>query len=61
MYPQLLFFIGLSLQKVTFYGSKLWETAAPSGTFVEIEGMTGKAVVHDGGLLLPGNDGKFVS
>jgi formyltetrahydrofolate dehydrogenase len=44
-------------QRVTLYGSELWSGSVPSGTEVEIEGMSKKAVVHDGGMILYGHDG----
>ena len=43
------------------YGSKLWTGGVPSGTEVEIGGMSKKAVVHKDGLLVFGNDGKAVN
>lgn len=45
-------------ERVTLYGSKLWTGGIPSGSEVEIEGMSKKAVVHKDGLLVFGNDGK---
>lgn len=51
----------LFIQKVTFYGSKLWKKSTPKGTEVAIDGMSQKAVVHNDGMLLFGKDGKAVS
>ncbi|XP_064632154.1 cytosolic 10-formyltetrahydrofolate dehydrogenase-like [Lineus longissimus] len=48
-------------KQVTMYGSKLWEGATPEGSEVEIPGMTQKAIVHSGGMLLFGNDGKALN
>jgi len=45
-------------ERVTLYGSKLWTGGIPSGTEVEIAGMSKKALVHKDGLLVFGNDGK---
>jgi len=48
-------------ERVTMYGSKLWTGGIPSGSEVEIGGMSKKAVVHKDGLLIFGNDGKAVN
>lgn len=49
-------------EKVTFYGSRMWDGSIPNGTEVELgAGLSKKAIVHDGGLLLFGNDSKAVS
>ena len=48
-------------ERVTLYGSALWSGSVPSGTEIEIPGMSKKAVVHDGGMILFGNDGNAVS
>jgi hypothetical protein len=42
------------------YGSKLWSGDLPSGSEVQLEGGL-SGLVHSDGLLLPGNDGKFVN
>ena len=46
-------------KEVKVYGSKLWHEDLPSGSHIHVEGSTG--LVHSDGLLLGGNDGKFVN
>ncbi len=47
-------------KEAKIYGSKLWSGDLPSGSEVQLEGgLTG--LVHSDGLLLPGNDEKFVN
>jgi len=48
-------------EKITFYGSELWSKSAPSGTAIEIPGMSSPALVHDNGLLITGSDGKMLN
>lgn len=53
----------LNGEKVTFFGSSLWKADLPkTATEVEVAEVPGKKVfVHEGGLLLPAADGKWVS
>ena len=47
--------------RVTFFGSTLWKTDLPEGRVVEVAEIPGgKVIAHDGGLILPGSDGKWV-
>jgi len=46
-------------EKVTFYGSKMWSGGLPKGADVDLGGHAG--LVHDGGLLLFGNDKKAIN
>jgi len=46
-------------EKVTFYGSKLWNKPLPKkGVEVALPGMSRSGLVHKDGMLLFGNDGK---
>ncbi|KAK6748202.1 hypothetical protein RB195_001056 [Necator americanus] len=54
----------LNGEKVTMFGSKLWREPVPPPEAREIEVPEipgGKVYAHEGGLLLPGSDGKWVS
>ncbi len=45
-----------------FFGSSAWSGPLPEDSQeVMIEGMKGTALTHQGGMLLAGNDGKYVS
>lgn len=49
-------------EKVTkVFGSAPWEKPAPQGHEVHVEGMSKRGLIHEGGLLLSGNDGRLVN
>ena len=48
-------------QQVTLYGSRMWNRSYPRGHEVALDGCERKAVVHYGGLYIPGSDGGAVS
>ena len=48
------------LQKVTLYGSRLWNRMEPRGSKVELAGASKPAIVHKNGMVIFGNDGKMV-
>ncbi|XP_070557579.1 mitochondrial 10-formyltetrahydrofolate dehydrogenase-like isoform X2 [Ptychodera flava] len=45
-------------QQVTFYGSSMLDGPDPTGSPLEIPGMSKPGIVHKDGLVLYGNDGK---
>lgn len=47
-------------QKVTLFGSRVWDRIEPRGTSVEVKGCSKPGIVHKYGLVLFGNDGKMV-
>ena len=47
-------------QRITFFGSRLWERLPPRGQEVAIEGASKPAIVHRNGMVLFGADGKMV-
>lgn len=49
------------VQKVTLFGSRLWNRMEPRGTKVELAGASKPAIVHKYGMIIFGNDGKMVS
>eukprot|EP00058_Branchiostoma_floridae_P001935 XP_002587423.1 hypothetical protein BRAFLDRAFT_129324 [Branchiostoma floridae] len=49
-----------SLQ-VTLYGSKMFKKEVPEGAEVEVPGASKPAIVHKGGMIFTGNDGKMLS
>ncbi|PVD24205.1 hypothetical protein C0Q70_14675 [Pomacea canaliculata] len=48
-------------ERVTFFGSKLWERLPPRGLEVQIPGAIKPAIVHRRGMVLFGNDEKMVN
>ncbi|CAL1526963.1 unnamed protein product [Lymnaea stagnalis] len=48
-------------ETITFFGSQLWTRLPPRGTQVAIDGAKQPAIVHKGGIILFGNDGKMVN
>ncbi|KAK3610577.1 hypothetical protein CHS0354_009017 [Potamilus streckersoni] len=48
-------------QKITFFGSRLWNRMVPRGTEFQVEGCSKPAIVHRNGMVLFGNDGKMVN
>ncbi|XP_069142725.1 cytosolic 10-formyltetrahydrofolate dehydrogenase-like isoform X1 [Argopecten irradians] len=48
-------------QKVTLFGSRLWNRMEPYGNKVNVQGAAQQGVVHKNGLVLYGNDGKMVN
>ncbi|KAK7476522.1 hypothetical protein BaRGS_00032270 [Batillaria attramentaria] len=48
-------------ERITFFGSKLWERLPPRGLQVEIAGASKPAIVHRRGMVLFGSDGKMVN
>ncbi|XP_054279582.1 cytosolic 10-formyltetrahydrofolate dehydrogenase-like isoform X1 [Macrosteles quadrilineatus] len=48
-------------EEVKLFASGLWESAKPDGQCVQIDGMDTPGLVHAGGLLLVGSDGKMVN
>lgn len=54
----------LNGEEVRLFGSSLWPGAVPAdadATEVAVEGMKGRGLVHAGGLLLRGSDGKHLN
>ena len=56
----LTFMFSKFLQKVTLYGSRLWNRMEPRGSKVELAGASKPAIVHKNGIVIFGNDGKMV-
>ncbi|KAL3853603.1 hypothetical protein ACJMK2_017137 [Sinanodonta woodiana] len=48
-------------QKITFFGSRLWNRMVPRGPEFQVEGCSKPAIVHRDGMVLFGNDGKMVN
>ena len=48
----------LNGEEVKLFGSKLWTGKVPTGDPVTVGDEAGAGIIHDGGLLLSGNDGK---
>lgn len=48
-------------EQVTFFGSRMWTRLQPRGLSIEIKGTSKPAIVHKGGMILFGNDGKMVN
>ncbi|XP_055353393.1 mitochondrial 10-formyltetrahydrofolate dehydrogenase-like [Paramacrobiotus metropolitanus] len=46
---------------ITLYGSEMWRRDVPKGKEVGMDGIKKGAIVHDGGLLLFGSDGKAIN
>lgn len=49
------------VQKVTLFGSRLWNRMEPRGTKVELAVASKPAIIHKYGMVIFGNDGKMVS
>ena len=58
---EIIFFKIYFPQKITFYGSRVWNRMEPRGKSFPVEGASKPAIVHKNGLILFGNDGKMVS
>eukprot|EP00058_Branchiostoma_floridae_P001920 XP_002587408.1 hypothetical protein BRAFLDRAFT_290865 [Branchiostoma floridae] len=48
-------------EQVTLYGSKMFKKEVPEGTEVEVPGASKPAIVHKGGMIFTGNDGKMLN
>ncbi|KAJ8302046.1 hypothetical protein KUTeg_021033, partial [Tegillarca granosa] len=48
-------------EKVTMFGSRLWNRMEPRGNKVDIAGCSKQAIVHKYGMVIFGNDGKMVN
>lgn len=53
--------IEINGEKVTLFGSRLWNRMEPRGTKVELAGASKPAIVHKYGMVIFGNDGKMVN
>ncbi|XP_071440241.1 cytosolic 10-formyltetrahydrofolate dehydrogenase [Hetaerina americana] len=48
-------------QEVKMFGSHLWDQPIPEGYEAEIDGCEVKGIIHSGGLIVEGSDGRLIN